>query len=116
MGDGGYIFSEQTHRRRPLYGSVGGACVTRRYSGSVEAKYSVFVSLRFEQCFGRDRRMIREDWDVLREGWAFEAKLAQGRDGRGEVPASFWETYSAFANTDGGVIVLGAVERNGLAP
>lgn len=55
--------------------------------------------------------MNREDWDILREGWAFEAKLAQGRGGRGEIPGSFWETYSAFANTDGGVFVLGAVER-----
>lgn len=56
--------------------------------------------------------MNREEWDALREGWAFEAKLAQGRDGRGEVPSSFWETYSAFGNTDGGIIVLGAVERD----
>jgi predicted HTH transcriptional regulator len=56
--------------------------------------------------------MNQEDWDALREGWAFEAKLAQGRDGRGELPGSFWATYSAFANTDGGVVVLGAAERD----
>lgn len=55
--------------------------------------------------------MNRDEWDAIREGWAFEAKLAQGRDGRGEVPSSFWETYSAFANTEGGIAVLGAAER-----
>ena len=40
----------------------------------------------------------------------FEAKAAQGRDGRGEVPRSVWESYSAMANTRGGIILLGVKE------
>jgi Schlafen, AlbA_2 len=55
--------------------------------------------------------ITREDLDALREGWDFEAKKAAGRDGRGEVPLSFWETYSAMANSYGGRIVLGVKER-----
>jgi len=51
------------------------------------------------------------DLDSLREGWDFEAKLAGGHDGRGQLPKSFWETYVAMANTFGGVVVLGAQER-----
>ena len=46
----------------------------------------------------------------LREGWDFEAKLAAGRDGRGAVPRSFWSTYSAMANSRGGLVLLGAEE------
>lgn len=46
-----------------------------------------------------------------REGADFEAKEAQGRDGRGAVPRSVWETYSAMANTQGGDIVLGVKEH-----
>ena len=54
---------------------------------------------------------IRDRLDALMdkgEGAEVEFKSA-----RGGIPASLWESYSAFANTDGGIIVLGIQEKNG---
>jgi ATP-dependent DNA helicase RecG len=52
------------------------------------------------------------DVTLLRESCDLECKLAAGRDGHGAVPDDFWPTYSAFANTEGGVVVLGLREKH----
>ncbi|MDM9383376.1 putative DNA binding domain-containing protein [Chlorogloeopsis sp. ULAP01] len=51
------------------------------------------------------------DIEELAEGYDVEAKQASGRDGQGELPKSFFESYSAMANTYGGVIFLGIEEK-----
>ena len=37
------------------------------------------------------------------------------KSARGGFPGSFWETYSAMANSEGGVIILGVREKDGIA-
>ena len=54
-----------------------------------------------------------EDLFRLAETSELECKLAQGRDGDGQLPRDFWPTYSAFANTHGGIVLLGLREKDG---
>ena len=42
-----------------------------------------------------------------------ETAATEFKRARGGVPADFWPSYSAFANTDGGTIVLGIREQDG---
>lgn len=53
------------------------------------------------------------DIDLLRESVDLECKLALGQDGQGKLPKDFWPTYSAMANTEGGLILLGVQEKKG---
>ena len=56
--------------------------------------------------------VTKNDIALLSESIDLECKLATGRDGKGELPKkTFWESYSAFANTNGGTILLGVKEK-----
>ncbi|MFK2902030.1 putative DNA binding domain-containing protein [Dyella jejuensis] len=57
--------------------------------------------------------MLASDFEFLKESSEYECKLAGGRDGNGELPKDFWPTYSAMANTAGGIILLGLRELDG---
>lgn len=57
----------------------------------------------------RDQNKIREflnDLLTKRESEDLEFKHASGG-----FPGSFWDTYSSFANTEGGTIIFGVEEK-----
>lgn len=53
------------------------------------------------------------DLPLLAETVDLECKLAHGEHGKGALPKDFWPTYSAMANAQGGVVLLGIREQAG---
>ena len=55
--------------------------------------------------------------DIKRKLYALvqkgESAEVEFKSARGGFPGSFWESYSAFANTNGGTIILGVQEKDG---
>lgn len=53
------------------------------------------------------------DLPLLAETVDLECKLAHGERGKGSLPKDFWLTYSAMANAQGGVVLLGIRQQAG---
>jgi ATP-dependent DNA helicase RecG len=60
-----------------------------------------------------DALFSHENLLQLGEEFDLEFKAAQGKKGEGTLPDNLWETYSAMANTEGGIIVLGVQQLSG---
>ena len=59
----------------------------------------------------RDRLNFEDYLDSLLN--SVESDDLEFKSAAGGFSGSFWDTYSAFANSEGGVIVLGVIERKG---
>lgn len=52
------------------------------------------------------------DQDIQQMLGSYENTEIEFKSAKGGFPKAFWESYSSFANTNGGFIILGVKEKN----
>ncbi len=79
----------------------------------INTKMRLFESKYIEEETMIDYNSQIRDMDDVR-GWLLNVKESSDIELKkaNELPKSFWETYSSFANTTGGIIILGVEEGN----
>lgn len=55
----------------------------------------------------------QQQLDLFSDLSSFEGTDVEYKSAKGGLPSDLWQSYSAFANTDGGTIYLGVAQKNG---
>ena len=84
---------------------------TRRRTDVLRRSKGAFLTTKLVEVGLKEKSYMNKDFKInslayLEEDNRLEAKLAKK-----SVPESVWETYSSFANTEGGIILLGVEEQ-----